>query len=113
MTKPVFLILITVCVSFSSTSSTTSAHANETTNYNHMICIFSVILCLNDQLQQEESEKHSNEKFIYLIIDQVNSTKLIYWIDHLSSFHTRHSKSECIENAAYWLKNELQSVCKG
>jgi Zn-dependent M28 family amino/carboxypeptidase len=52
-------------------------------------------------------------KFIYSIIDKANFTKLIYWIDNLSSFHTRHTKSEYIENAAYWLKSELESVCKG
>ena len=113
MTKHVFSILITVCVSFSNISTATSAHANETTSYNHTICIFSVIICMNDQLGQEESQKHTNEKFIYSITDQVNSTKLIYWIDNLSSFHTRHTKSEYIENSAYWLKNELQSVSKG
>ena len=113
MTKHVFSILIIVCVSFSSTNSATSAHANESTSDNHMICIFSVILCMNDQLQKEESQKHTNKKFIYSIIDKANFTKLIYWIDNLSSFHTRHTKSEYIENAAYWLKNELESVCKG
>jgi hypothetical protein len=65
MTKHVFSILIIVCISFSSTNSATSAHANESTSDNHMICIFSVILCMNDQLQKEESQKHTNEK-IYI-----------------------------------------------
>ena len=114
MTKLVFLILIIVFVSLLNTTSITAAHTNEDSSYDHTICIFSVIICLNDQSQQlEESEKPANEEFIHSVINQVNSTKLKNWIDDLSSFHTRHTKSEYIENIAYWLKNELQSVCNG
>jgi hypothetical protein len=114
MTKLVFLILIIVFVSLLNTTSITAAHANEDSSYDHTICIFSVIICLNDQSQQlEESEKPANEEFIHSVINQVNSTKLKNWIDDLSSFHTRHTKSEYIENIAYWLKNELKSVCNG
>jgi hypothetical protein len=113
MTKLVFLILIIVFVSLLNTTRITAAHANEDSSYDHSICI-SVIICLNDQLQQlEELEKPANEGFIHSAINQVNSTKLKNWIDNLSSFHTRHTKSEYIENVAYWLKNELQSVCNG
>src|SRR5215218_10976774 len=114
MTKLVFLVLIIVFVSLLNTTSITAAHANENSSYDYTTCIFSVIICLNDQLQQlEESEEPANEGFIHSAINQVNSTKLIDWIDNLSSFHTRHTKSEYIENVAYWLKNELQRICNG
>jgi Zn-dependent M28 family amino/carboxypeptidase len=48
-----------------------------------------------------------------IILDEINSTKLKEWIDVLSSFHTRHTKSNYIENVAHWLKNELQNSCEG
>src|ERR671925_2225225 len=111
MTKLVFLILITVFVSFSNMTSAIATYANETSNHDRMRCTFSVIVCLNDQLQQ--SDTPANEGFIHSVINQVNSTKLMDWIDNLSSFHTRHTKSEYIENVAYWLKNELQGICNG
>jgi Zn-dependent M28 family amino/carboxypeptidase len=70
-------------------------------------------MCLNDQLRQVETEELVDERFIYSVLNQVNSTKLKNWIDDLSSFYTRHTKSDYIESVAYWLKNELQSVCNG
>jgi hypothetical protein len=109
MTKLVFLILITVFVSFSNMTSAIATYANETSNHDRMRCTFSVIVCLNDQSQQ--SDTPANEGFIHSVINQVNSTKLMDWIDNLSSFHTRHTKSEYIENVAYWLKSELQGIC--
>lgn len=39
--------------------------------------------------------------------------KLKEWIDTLSSFPTRHSKSYHIENVANWIKSEFENVCKG
>jgi Zn-dependent M28 family amino/carboxypeptidase len=74
------------------------------------LCLFSVIIGLKDSLQQEIEE--DDKVSIISVIDQVNSTKLGKWVDILSSFHTRHTKSEYIEDAAYWLKNELQSICE-
>jgi hypothetical protein len=112
MNKVVFLILA-VTVGLSNTTSIVAAHANENSSYDQSICVFSVVMCLNDQLRQEETEEPADEKFTDLVLDQVNSTKLENWIDDLSSFYTRHTKSEYIENVAYWLKNELQSVCNG
>jgi Zn-dependent M28 family amino/carboxypeptidase len=47
-----------------------------------------------------------------IILDEINSTKLKEWIDTLSSFPTRHTKSSYIENVAYWLKSEFENVCK-
>ncbi|HJR47133.1 MAG TPA: M20/M25/M40 family metallo-hydrolase [Nitrososphaeraceae archaeon] len=92
-----------------------AAYATEGSNssYDQSVCVFSVVICLSDQLRQEETEEVVDEKFIYSILNQVNSTKLKNWIDDLSSFYTRHTKSDYIESVAYWLKNELQSVCKG
>jgi Peptidase family M28 len=108
MIKDGFLILI-VSVSLLNTTGV-AAYTNEG---GHLICVFSVLMCLNDKLQQEKIDEPANEKFIYSVLDQVNSTKLKNWIDDLSSFHTRHTKSDYIESVAYWLKNELQGVCHG
>jgi hypothetical protein len=112
MAKLAFLILA-VFVSLSHTTSIKAIHAHETSSYSHPICINSIIICLSDQLQREEAEGLDNENFIYSALNQVNSTKLKNWIDDLSSFYTRHTKSEYIESVAYWLKNGLQSVCNG
>ena len=112
MNKVVFLILV-VTVGLSNATNILAAQANENSSYDQSICVFSIVMCLNDQLRKEETEEPANEKFIDSVLDQVNSTKLKNWIDDLSSFHTRHTKSEYIENVAYWLKNELQSVCSG
>jgi hypothetical protein len=112
MTKLAFLILA-VFVSLSHTTSIKAIHAHETSSYSHPICIYSVIICLSDQLQRKEAEGLDNEKLIYSALNQINSTKLQNWIDDLSSFYTRHTKSEYIESVAYWLKNGLQSVCNG
>ncbi|HKG31518.1 MAG TPA: M20/M25/M40 family metallo-hydrolase [Nitrososphaeraceae archaeon] len=88
------------------TTSIKAIHAHETS-------IYSTIICLSDQLQREEAEGLDNENFIYSALNQVNSTKLKNWIDDLSSFYTRHTKSEYIESVACWLKNGLQSICNG
>ncbi|CAN5145669.1 hypothetical protein BH18THE2_BH18THE2_41310 [soil metagenome] len=72
---------------------------------------FFATICVNAQSQQEESKETAD--IIYSVLDQVNSTKLKNWIDTLSSYQSRHTKSEYIENVAYWLKNEFQSICKG
>ena len=58
---------------------------------------------------REESKETGDKR--HLAVNLVNSTKLKDWVDDLSSFHTRHTKSEFIESVAYWLKSELQSTC--
>ena len=88
-----------------------TAYATKYSNDNYKLCLFSVNICLNDQSLQEKSKDTNN--LVYLILDQVNSTILKNWIDNLTLFQTRHTKSEYIEDVAYWLKNELQSVCNG
>ena len=110
----IFLVYLSVVMisSFASSSysiSITAANATEINNHNHRGCLFSVIICPNIQLHREES-KEAGDK-IHLAVNQVNSTKLKDWVDKLSSFHTRHTKSEFIESVAYWLKKELQSTC--
>jgi Zn-dependent M28 family amino/carboxypeptidase len=87
------------------------AYASKYSNNSHKLCLFSVNICLDDQSQQEKSKDTNN--LVHLILDRVNSTTLKNWIDNLTSFQTRHTKSEYIEDVAYWLKNELQSVCNG
>ncbi len=108
-------ILVTILASLSNTTIAIAAvNKNEDADNDYTICHFYVINCVKDSLLQkiEESEL-ADELFINSVIDQVNYTKLEKWVDDLSSFHTRHTKSGYIEDAAYWLKNELQSICEG
>jgi hypothetical protein len=88
-----------------------NAYATKYSNNSHKLCLFSVNICLDDQSQQEKSKGTNN--LVHLILDRVNSTTLKNWTDNLTSFQTRHTKSEYIEDVAYWLKDELQSVCNG
>jgi hypothetical protein len=76
------------------------------------LCNISIIACIHDRthlLNNSDEIKIQTD----LILDQVNSTKLKEWIDILSSFHTRNTKSKYIEDVAYWLKSELQNLCDG
>jgi hypothetical protein len=43
-----------------------------------------------------------------LTFDWVNSTKLKDWINILSSFPTKNTKPNHIENIAYWLKTGVE-----
>ena len=45
------------------------------------------------------------------IIDKVNPANLEKTVRDLSSFHTRHTESEFIDDVAYWLIDNLQSIC--
>jgi acetylornithine deacetylase/succinyl-diaminopimelate desuccinylase-like protein len=45
------------------------------------------------------------------IIDKVNPADLEKTVRDLSSFHTRHTESEFIDDVAYWLIENLQSIC--
>jgi hypothetical protein len=45
------------------------------------------------------------------IIDEVIPTNLEKTVYDLSFFHTRHTESEFIDDAAYWLVEKLQNVC--
>jgi Peptidase family M28 len=91
-----------------------AAFPNERSGNDQPVCFFSVLICLYDQQSQGEIEQQSTaEQYIDSLLDQVNSTELEIWINNLSSFYTRHTKSDHIESVAYWLKNELQGVCDG
>ena len=76
-----------------------------------LACNISIILCLDNNLaylQKIEDHKIQTD----LILDQVNSNKLKEWIDILSSFHTRNTKSSYIENVAYWLKSGTSKLAR-
>jgi hypothetical protein len=105
------MIVITNLASLTNVNGIMIAYASEYSNMGNRICFFSANICLDDKSQQENSKETDN--LVHLIVDQVNSTRLKNWIDKLTSFQTRHTKSEYIEDVAYWLKNELQSVCNG
>ncbi|MPZ06902.1 MAG: M20/M25/M40 family metallo-hydrolase [Nitrososphaeraceae archaeon] len=45
------------------------------------------------------------------IVDEVHPANLEKTVRELSSFHTRHTESEFIDDVAYWLTEKLQSVC--
>ena len=47
----------------------------------------------------------------YYIIEGVNLTNLEKTVRDLSSFHTRHTESEYLDDVAYWLTEKLQSAC--
>jgi Zn-dependent M28 family amino/carboxypeptidase len=105
------MIMITNLAGLTNVNSIIIADASEYSNISDRICLFSVNICLDDQSQQKKPKDIGN--LVHLIVDQVNSTRLKNWIDNLSSFQTRHTKSEYIEDVAYWVKNELQSICNG
>jgi Peptidase family M28 len=108
-------IIIALYVAISSDSTivnyTTTAEIENNLNFT-LLCNIRIIACLH-----EITYLHNNNDDIKiptdLILDQVNSTKLKEWIDILSSFHTRNTKSSYIEDVAYWLKNELENLCDG
>lgn len=87
------------------------AYASGYSNISHRLCLFSVNTCPDEQPRHERAKE--TDDLVHLIVDKVNSTILKNWIDNLTSFQTRHTKSEYIEDVAYWLKNALQSVCNG
>jgi hypothetical protein len=88
-------------------------NGNNNNNYNFTsLCRNSLVACLDDITYLDKNKKNIKIQ-TDLILDQVNSTKLKEWIDILSSFHTRNTKSNYIENVGYWLKNELQNLCEG
>jgi Peptidase family M28 len=58
-----------------------------------------------------ESDADNSINIPQHIIDEVNSTNLERTIHDLSSFHTRNTQSEFIDDAAFWLVNKLQPIC--
>ena len=90
---------------------TTIAELENNLNFT-LLCNISIIACLHD-ITDLHNNSDDIKKPTDLILDKVNSTKLKEWIDILSSFHTRNTKSSYIEDVAYWLKSELQNLCHG
>ena len=45
------------------------------------------------------------------ILDEVHKDSLEKTVRDLSSFHTRHTESELIDDVAYWLTEKLQNTC--
>jgi hypothetical protein len=107
-------IITILFIAFSSSNiiiNSTTIDETENNNNHTSLCNISVIACLNYILHLQRIEDYKIQTD--LILDQVNSTKLKQYIDFLSSFHTRHTKSHYIENVSYWLTNELQNLCEG
>jgi Iap family predicted aminopeptidase len=98
-----------------------SSNITQTDNNNNITtystsCNISIIACLDDIIIPQphiQSKKNIDKIQTDLVLKQVNSTKLKEYINFLSSFQTRHSKSYHIENVAHWLKSEFENICKG
>ena len=103
------VIIISSFVSLPNTAIIAVASGTEDINNGYKGCLFSVVICLSIQ-REEESKQNPDKK--HFIVNLVNSTKLKDWVNGLSSFHTRHTKSEYIESVAHWLSKELQNVCE-
>ncbi|MDQ3838926.1 MAG: M20/M25/M40 family metallo-hydrolase [Thermoproteota archaeon] len=105
------MIIISSFVSSLNSISITAVYATENgNNSDYNGCLISVVICLSIQREEEYKEEDFDKK--HAIINLVNSTKLEDWVNSLSSFHTRHTKSEYIESVAYWLFRELQNICE-
>lgn len=89
-------------------------YTNYTNNNNNftLACNISIIACLDNKPTYLQKIEDNNLQ-IDSILDQVNSTKLKEYVDILSSFPTRNTKSNYIDKVAYWLKDELQNLCEG
>jgi hypothetical protein len=108
-------IIIVLYVAISSDLSivnyTTIAEKENNLNFT-ILCNISLMGCLHD-ITHLSNNSADIKRSTDLILNQVNSTKLKEWIDILSSFHTRNTKSSYSDVVAYWLKSELQNLCDG
>jgi len=106
------IIVLFVAISLNSILAT-SLSINKVKFNNNLssLCTISIITCL-DNISSIQKEDSDVKKQTELILEQVNPTKLKEWINNLSYFHTRHTKSNHIENVAYWIKNELETLCE-
>ncbi|MEA3338018.1 MAG: M20/M25/M40 family metallo-hydrolase, partial [Chloroflexota bacterium] len=53
------------------------------------------------------------DKFIAVLTDLVSQTNLSNWVHHLSSYHTRHTQSTYIDQAATWLSSQFSGFGYG
>ena len=58
-----------------------------------------------------EEEAEGASQIPHPAIAKVQPYNLEKTVRELSSFHTRHSESEFIDDAAYWLAEKLQGIC--
>jgi hypothetical protein len=63
--------------------------------------------------ESTEEEAEGASKIPHPAIAKVQPYNLEKTVRELSSFHTRHSESEFIDDAAYLLAEKLQGVCGG
>ena len=56
------------------------------------------------------SDKNKVDPSIEAILSLVSESNIRDWLQKITSFHTRHSKSEFINEVATWLKNELAKM---
>jgi Zn-dependent M28 family amino/carboxypeptidase len=108
------IIALSIAISYNiiNVNSATIDEVENNNNNNYTsLCNTSIIACLEDLPYLDKKEDYKIQ--IDLILEQVNSTKLKEDVDTLSSFHTRHTKSNHIENVANWLKSEFENICEG
>ena len=102
------IIVLFVAISLNSIlANSISPNKAEFHNNLSSFCTISIITCLDNISSIQKEDRYINKQ-TDLILEQVNSTKLKEWINILSSFHTRHTKSDHIENVAYWIKMNLK-----
>jgi Zn-dependent M28 family amino/carboxypeptidase len=60
-----------------------------------------------DEKKSIQAIKNS-DKTIKEIISSISITNMERWINKITLFHTRHSKSKFIDEVSFWLKHELE-----
>jgi hypothetical protein len=65
---------------------------------------------LTNEKPSDTTEKTSEQISINSLISEVSSENIIEWINTLSCFRTRHTKSKLINKVAEWLKAELHNL---
>jgi hypothetical protein len=51
---------------------------------------------------------NNSDKIIKEIISSISIANIERWINKITLFHTRHSKSKFIDKVSFWLKSELE-----
>jgi hypothetical protein len=64
----------------------------------------------SDKRTSERLRSLSIDKSIDSIASSVSKKNIEKWINHLASFHTRHTKSKYIDDVANWIKEELHNL---
>ncbi len=80
------------------------------TSYNPSDKIEKVSFTLANKITEREKimEIHKPDSLIESILSLVSKSNVEEWINKISSFQTRHSKSDFIDKVAVWLKGELE-----